>query len=232
MLISHICKFIYLKTRKTGGTSVEIYFEPFCVDPTKYTGERHHRDAEISAWGVVGSRGTADGPWYNHMPAHEVRARAGQELWDAYYKFCVVRNPFDKVVSWFWHEMAPEQRAALQQARFSGVRQCFEDWTELRRFPVDSWIYRIDGVPAADSFLRYERLRDDMGRVCGTLRIPWQPERFGRYKSDLRRRPEPFHEYYTARSAELVEQAFAWEFEYFGYPGLGGYQTPRLRNSM
>ena len=48
MLISHICRFIYLKTRKTAGTSVEIYFEPFCVDPKSYGGERHNTEPEVS----------------------------------------------------------------------------------------------------------------------------------------------------------------------------------------
>ena len=31
MLISHRKQFIYTKTYKTAGTSVEVYFEPYCM---------------------------------------------------------------------------------------------------------------------------------------------------------------------------------------------------------
>jgi len=33
------------------------------------------------------------------MPADEIRKRIGDDTWRTYYKFCSVRNPFDKVVS-------------------------------------------------------------------------------------------------------------------------------------
>jgi hypothetical protein len=70
MLISHVRQFIYLKTRKTAGTSVEIYFEPYCVDPRHYHGEEHERKGAVSDWGIVGARRQASlQTWYNHMPA-------------------------------------------------------------------------------------------------------------------------------------------------------------------
>jgi hypothetical protein len=33
MLISHLHRFIYMKTYETAGMSVEVYFERFCRDP-------------------------------------------------------------------------------------------------------------------------------------------------------------------------------------------------------
>jgi hypothetical protein len=148
MLLSHVCKFIYLKTRKTAGTSVEIYFEPYCVDPKNYSGERHGRAAEVSEWGIVGSRRMEAGsPWYNHMPAEEIRNLTGRDVWDAYYKFCVIRNPFDKVVSYFWHEAGLELGEQFRAADFAAVRQSFAAWTERKSFPDDRFIYTIADVP-------------------------------------------------------------------------------------
>ncbi len=222
MLISHLCRFIYLKTRKTAGTSVEIYFEPYCVDLKSYFGEAEGRPAAISAQGVAGSRlGSADPRWYNHMPAEEVRELAGRETWEAYYKFCVIRNPFDKVVSFFWHEASEQARVQLGSADFSDVRRTFAAWTELERFPVDRGIYTIGGMPAVDRFLRYEQLSEDLREICGRLSLPWQPARLGRYKGEFRKRAEPFEEYYTVEAAARVAKAFAWELEYFGYPSCG-----------
>jgi hypothetical protein len=229
MLISHLCKFIYLKTRKTAGTSVEMYFEPYCVDPKRYSGDRHDREPEVSEWGIVGSRGVAnDGlandavannSWYNHMSAERIRELIGAEIWDSYYKFCVIRNPFDKVVSYFWFDVCAAIREALQHADFSLVRKSFAEWTELWRFPADGWIYTIGSAPAVDDFVRYERLHADLERVCRRLNVPWQPERLGRYKSGYRKRAEHFLEYYTPETAHRVREAFAWEFGYFNYPG-------------
>jgi hypothetical protein len=222
MLISHICRFIYLKTRKTAGTSVEIYFEPYCVDPRNYFGEEHARDEQVSEWGVAGSRRKAGDIWYNHMPAREVRDLVGPEKWNQYFKFCAIRNPYDKAVSFFWHDLAPDCREQQRRADFRVVRETFAEWTKLGHFPVDAPIYTLDGSPAVDDFIRYERLTEDMRRVCARLQIPWQPDRLGRYKSDLRKRGEQFEEYYTPEAAARVEQQFAWEFEYFQYPRLQG----------
>ena len=38
VLVSHAAEFIYMKTRKTAGTTVEMYFERFCVPPGTPTG--------------------------------------------------------------------------------------------------------------------------------------------------------------------------------------------------
>ena len=36
MLVSHARKFIYTKTLKTAGTSVEVFLEPYCRPPAKW----------------------------------------------------------------------------------------------------------------------------------------------------------------------------------------------------
>lgn len=217
MLISHPHRFIYLKTVKTGGTSVEIYFEIYCRDPERSGGIEHYAEGEASEWGVVGTRGAATGAWYNHMAAGLVRERVGNAIWEEYFKFCVVRNPFDRVVSQFWFQQDAAVREELSRADFAAVRKAFAGWSRDLRFPVDSMIYRIDGQPAVDYFIRYERLQEGVEEVCRRVNVPWQPERLGRYKSGFRTRPEHFLDYYNSRVAALVRAEFAWELKYFGY---------------
>jgi hypothetical protein len=220
MLISHVRKFVYLKTIKTGGTSVEIYFEPWCVEPGKRMQERHFRDAESSPWGVVGSRGEQNDPiWYNHAPARQIRELIGEALWHEYYKFGVVRNPFDKVVSLFWFNTAPPVRELLTHADFSVVRKTFAEWIRLASLPLDRSIYTIGDEPALDYFVRFEALHAGLECVCRHLAIPWEPERLGRYKSEYRARKEHFSEYYSPDAAARVRNEFAWDLEYFGYSG-------------
>jgi hypothetical protein len=72
VLVSHRKKFIFLKTSKTAGTSVEAFFERHCVDDTQWEC-KHHRDESVSTAGIVGYRGPKQESaiYYNHMSATE-----------------------------------------------------------------------------------------------------------------------------------------------------------------
>ncbi len=216
MLISHSRKFIYLKTRKSGGTSVEIYFEPWCIPPEqKPAGDE--REAQSTEWGVVGSRGTVDDPvWFNHMPATRIRELIGEERWRDYFKFCVVRNPFDRVVSLFWFNPSPVLKL-LKEADFDEVKRIFTEWIRQAALPNDRSIYTIAGDLAVDDVIEYDRLHTDLERVCKRLGIPWEVTRLARYKSDYRVRREHFSEYYCPETEALVRHQFAWEIDHFGY---------------
>ena len=56
MLCSHTHKFIYLKTIKTAGTSVEGFFERFCCS-AEIMKKSHLRDEYVGANGIIGYRG-------------------------------------------------------------------------------------------------------------------------------------------------------------------------------
>jgi hypothetical protein len=223
MLCSHSKRFLYFKTKKTAGTSVEIYFEPYCLPPESWQPE-HARRETVSAHGIIGSRmegrrGTDT--WFNHMPAAQVRERITPVLFDAYFKFCVIRNPFDKMVSRFWWNLrhAEAERQLLLQAPFAAVKTRFRDFllTGTGRFADDRDVYSIDGLPVMDRFIRYERLHEDLQAVCGHLGVDYAPERLGNYKSGFNTRPEPFSAYYDAQSRERMETEFDWEIARFGY---------------
>ena len=217
MLISHAFRFIYLKTRKTAGTSVELYFERYCIAPDTRFVERHAVSAVVSEWGIIGSRGSTDETWFNHMPGSRVRELLGEERWNSYFKFCVVRNPFDKVVSQFWFDLTPDSRRRLLVSDFQRVRKAFLAWTRQLRFPTDQWVYTAADAPIVDQFIRFECLHEDMSAVCRRLEVPWRPEQLGRYKSEYRARHEPFSVYYDTASLARVRTKYAWEIEYFGY---------------
>jgi hypothetical protein len=214
MLCSHEKKFIYLKTRKTAGTSVEILFERFCLPPGQLP-EGHWTNQIITQAGIVGARG----PWlvqpqfYNHMPASKVRNILGREIFDSYFKFCTMRNPFDKIVSGFWWK-TPD----FSNEPFSNIKRRFTDFV-LQRFGRlnDRMIFMIDGHSVIDQFIRYEHLTTDVEQVCKALGIEISVKLLGNYKSGLRKRQEHFSEYYDPLTKGLVEQEFAWEINRFGY---------------
>ena len=53
MLISHRHRFIYTKTIKTAGTSVEIYFEEACIPPGSDIERGHGIPETVTEAGVI-----------------------------------------------------------------------------------------------------------------------------------------------------------------------------------
>ena len=97
MIISHRHKFVYLKAKKVAGTSVEVALARHCgegdivtpigsFDP-KWDEEEYDHP------------GTKQQGYHRHATLVPVRRQLGRDLWDAYFKFSIVRNPWDLVVS-------------------------------------------------------------------------------------------------------------------------------------
>jgi hypothetical protein len=216
MLCGHEKKFIYLKTRKTAGTSVEIFFERFCM-PSRQFHESRTTKQIISETGIVGARGTLliKPDFYNHMPASEVRTKLGREIFDSYYKFCVTRNPFDKIVSHFWWDS--RKVPDFSNDPFSKIRHRFAEYVSQGFGGFnDHFIFMVDGYPVIDEFIRYEYLSSDIEQVCRALDIDISVE-LGSYRTEFRKRPEHFSEYYDSATKEFVEREFTWEMDRFNY---------------
>lgn len=223
MLLSHRYRFIYLKIRKTAGTSVEVYLEPFCCTPSLYPGPAMKREALVTEDGIIGRRMNEPHPpdaFYNHMPAEEVRARVGSAVWDQYQKVSVVRNPFDRAVSWLWHGLAPKDRARLAAAPFDAVLDAFvrrlENPGKILR---DAAVVSIDGRCILDSWIRYESLHADLEALSQRLGLPPAPYPLGEYRRDARVRPEPWQAYVERLDIRRrIVDMLRLEFEAFGYP--------------
>lgn len=225
MLLSHVHHFIYTKTLKTAGTSVEIYFEEACL-PTSNGMVRGHQIAEtITPAGIIGYRGPdpTGSTWYNHMPAGEIRGLTGPEIWTSYYKFCVVRDPFDKLVSLWWFNNA-KQGLRYDHGDFARIRADFSRWC-VGHVPhaIDRDKYLIDGCVAMDYFIRYESLLEGLEQVCRHVGYGFRPRALGTFKSDSRLSRQPFAAYYERSAIAAVEEAFGWELDYFGYRRLSRY---------
>lgn len=216
MLVSHRKKFIYLKTRKTGGTSVEVALEPYArpegdvpdVDDTK-------TEMIESEAGIVGARarGAKRSRYYNHMSAAMLAEMLPADVWSGYAKICNVRNPWDKVVSkYHW------ARRKAPPASKDAVVSDFRDWIATTDdLGEDIDIYTIDGHLVADHVIRYQTLDEDFARVCETLGIP--VTELPKYKAKARGRGErvPYVEYYDDASREQVARVFGREIKIFGW---------------
>lgn len=228
MLISHRYKFIFIKTKKTAGTSIEIALSRYLgpddvithISPEdevlraapEYRGPQRFfvpwRSVSLAEWEQW--LRTRQRPYfYNHMPARDIRARLPANIWNSYFKFCLERNPWDKVVSWYFWEHKSMPRPSLSE--FIRAGRAAELATE-----GGGGLYTIDGQVAVDSIYRYEALEQAMADLAARVGLPEVP-RLPRAKSRFRTDRRPFQELYDPEARELVAAAFAREIALLDY---------------
>ena len=205
VLISHKYKFIYIKNKKVASTSVEAFFQKFCLPEEEQknyvpTNETVYRETPA---GIIGARHKADHKFYNHISAKEVKKLIGAKKFNSYYKFSVVRNPFDSVVSYyFWQE---------QNDKMPFSKYCKKDRLKnLKRIS-------IDGNPVMDYIIRFENLEQGIKHVCEKVGIPFDPSLIAHFKSGYRQDGNDYHKMYTENDVKSVQKAFKKEINYFNY---------------
>ena len=109
MIISHKYKFIFLKTRKTAGTSIEISLSRFCGDddiitPISLEDEAVRRLLGKKAKNYLqyASGRNKYKKYSNHIIAQKFKSLIAPSIWNNYYKFCFKINLFDRVISLYY----------------------------------------------------------------------------------------------------------------------------------
>jgi hypothetical protein len=199
MIISHKFRFIFVKTLKTAGTSIEVFLSQHCGPLDIVTPIIPHVEPHCPR---------NHGGYYNHMPAGEIRDRVRPTTWQTYFKFCVERNPWDKTLS-YYHMMNVRQGGGLSLERFLAGND----------FPLNHAKYTDarDGRIIVDRVLRYERLTDDLAGVFRELDIPFRGSLGVNAKSEYRTDRRPYREVYSAAQADRVRHVFAEEMRLHGY---------------
>ena len=160
--------------------------------------------------------------FYNHMPAEDVKRKLGDAVFGSYFKFCVVRNPYDKTVSRFWWDrsfISDTNEQSAQLLPFDFIRASFKKYvlTMAGKLCDDRNIYTIDNTIAVDGLIRFENLTEDTAIVCEQLNVDFVPNLIGSYKSGYRLRREHWSEYYDKDTIALIQREFSFEINEFGY---------------
>ncbi len=227
MIISHEHKFIFIKTAKTAGTSIEVFLSPQCgpediitpiAPPVEGHQARNHEQlvnpiSELlqQPEGLVAALRNAfkrRNKFYNHMPAWLIQQRVPPRTWNTYFKFCVERNPWDKVLS---HYYMTTSRA--------GGSLSLDQYLARGRFPINYFRYtdRSGAKIIVDRVVRYENLMNDLAEVFAQVDVRFEGTLGVRAKSDYRTDYTPYQEVFNENQRRIVERAFAREIELHGY---------------
>lgn len=162
----------------------------------------------------------ADG--LKHETVSEVVARIGIDAFKSYYSFCVVRNPWDRLVS-LYHD---RRQNKLRIPKFV----TFEQWllemppaekmdrseTEMAWYSdprcIQSnlfWISHDDKVQV-DHIIRFESLHESWDEFRGQFGLPVLPHLYKSKRGDYR-------EYYSPELCDLVEARYKEDIQHFGY---------------
>lgn len=227
MIISHKHKFIFLKTMKTAGTSIEAALSDICGPDdiiTPYSPENesfrtgrapqnyrldHPLVPKRPLWRRLLRRPeryyhTSVG-YYEHMPAWRVKAYVGDDIWNGYFKFAFERNPWDRQVSYYFYK-----------TRKRNPRPSFEAFMRNRRKAfVDNFdIYSIDGDIAVDFLGRYESLDADFQEALNHIGVE-TPVTLP--KANVSSGRSAYHELYDGALRAQVEAWYAPEIKALGY---------------
>ena len=160
---------------------------------------------------------------------------------DHYFKFAFVRNPWDKMVSFYsYHagrgfDLLPPKRSGLfaSLSRFVGARErpsfrafILEDMQRIqftkqkgkssrlmRTSNQLDWLSDAEGQIRMDFIGRFESLQDDFAHVCSELGLP--PMQLSHINRSQRARD--YRRYYDDDTYRAVTNAFKKDIDYFGY---------------
>lgn len=229
MILSHKYKFIFIKTYKTAGTSIETDLSQYVgefdvVTPIFPPLERHKpRNYKFffnpipelvvtgfdlrSIWKTLRAAVLRD-KYYNHIPAYKLQHRVSENIWNTYYKFCVERNPWDKTLShyhWINHNRRKKQK-------FSGYLKSGD-------FCYNSQLYTTKKSEKllVDRVLRYENINDELADVFDLLGIPFSGMLNTQAKASTRKDKRNYREVFSKSEREIIAKAFKTEIEMHGY---------------
>ncbi len=239
MIASFEHGFIFIKTRKTAGTAIELVLSGLCGEADIIT-PIHPDDEKIRqahGWrgpqnfrvglgatsfreGIL-DRGDdadyqemmkgshADNEYYNHMPASLARRMLGEAFWQKAHKWTIERHPYEKAVSQAYFKMWFMGRSA------EGFKAVLDELIALEEIDNRD-LYTIDGRMVLDEIIRQEDLPAAFNAVLAKSGLRFDGA-LPRAKTVQRADRRPAAEILTERQKKAIYDSCRETFELMGY---------------
>jgi len=211
-MISHLHKCIFIHITKCAGSSVEHGLGGYYKDTRSANYE--------NAFG-----------WCPKLKLFMQHATPQQMLdtglikradWDQYYKFIVVRNPWERAYSdYFWVMRDSSAKGSFDdfiraKGKFSNILiRNPEDFRGEHLYQQKDYFF-VDGTPIHyDSIIRYEALTLGLETVAQDLNLP--PTAFASHINQFPKRISHYSHFYSDKRKRLVETEFKHDISFLNY---------------
>ena len=203
-MISTEKKFVFIHIPKTGGNAIRLALKSYVVDSIVFNSkqqEYNNNRGQIHRFGIRN-------PYIKlkkHSKLAEIHARWDEKnlgRWADVLKFSVVRNPWDRLISYYF---SPH----LGHTEFD--REEFRSFVKRVRLGTQVDFVTEDGHLAIDQLIRFETLSEDFAEICARLGIETELL----HVNESRHRP--YREYYDRELIELVRRYCIEDIEMFQY---------------
>ena len=206
MIVSHRHRFIFFAQPRTATHAIRAALQPHLgADDWQQEALTRTLRLPILELARIG---------HGHISLRQAKACLPSEIWDEYFKFSMVRNPYERYVSacTFLNRHNPgytgRETAFMKTAL---TRQRFRRRVLVR--PQVTLLVNGAGTVGMDFVGRYEHLQQSFDQACERIGIP--PSRLTRrnasHHGDYRR-------YYDEALLEQVNDFYRADFGQFGYP--------------
>ncbi len=195
VFISHKYKFIFIKPRKVAGSSIRTFLNLYMKN--------------IDDNCIISS--DEPGKLYSHTAPDEIKKMIGKEKYDKYFKFTIIRNPYDMVISWFWWDKRNKKICDNKEEVIKGFR--YFVMNTLINFNKEFYNENIK----YDYIIRYENLENDTYNVLKLIGIKRKNIKFPYEKSGIRDNSITIDEYYDDECINKVNSLFSYLFKMGDY---------------
>ncbi len=213
MIISHGRKYIFVHIPKTGGTSLSLALEArvkkddILIGDTPKAKKRKRRLKDVKTTGRL----------WKHSRLIDIYGLVTQDQIEEYFVFTIVRNPWDRMVSYYhWLAAQSFDHPAVSVAKENDFKAFLADPMIQHSLRNDVSRYYVSdqaGNLCCNLYLRIENLADDIRRLeqNAGLKLDSIPH------LNQSSRDKGYCDYYDMQSRRLIETIFAEDIEKFKY---------------
>jgi hypothetical protein len=205
MLVSYRKKFLFVHIFKTAGTSITDSFARFCYRPGS------SRPSNWLAFFSTNWKKIHRAPIKKHATALQIRGALDGEIFDTFFKFAFVRNPWDWQVSLYHYILEHPENRGHEETKEMGSFRNFVFSREKLSFTQTSCLVDENGSLLVDFVGKFENLNEDFRIICQKVGISARLPHINKSKRT------DYRDYYDSETREVTARLYAEDIERFGY---------------